>query len=332
MVRSISCCGAALAGSIAGDKRAALLRSKASYVFSWARMIVNFQRFLFGFILAIAMAFAPPTHAAPKKQARAAKPSMTVVLVRSSETGREPVCAEWIAADGDVTAASPGKFRSALKQAGLKGIPIVIHSYGGSVEAALAIGRMIRKNKSPVIVGNTIFTGCTPYAKDACKPPKEAKGRYAAAPSLYSGYCTSACGLILAGGAVRMSVNGNIGTHQIVSNPSFDRIRYWETYRVVNGRKKVISRKIVSRKRVTMKPTTKLGKSLVGSLRSYLESMGVSASYYDLFAKAPPEGMYFLTPAEMKATRIVTADPPSTIFFRKELCAGAVPALNCVSR
>jgi hypothetical protein len=289
--------------------------------------------FLTGFAVAMVLAVALPAFAATKKKAPvAAKPSMTVALVRSSEAGCEPMCPEWISANGDITAASPAKFRTVLKQTGRKGVPIVIHSYGGSVEAALAIGRMIRRNKSPVIVGNTIFTGCTPYAKDACKLPKEAKGRYGATPSLYTGYCTSACGLVLAGGTVRMSVNGNIGTHQIVSNPSFDRIRYWETYRIVNGRKKVISRKIVSRKRVAMKPTTKLGKSFIGSLRSYLESMGVSASYYDLFAKASPESMYFLTRAEMKATRIVTADPPSTIFFRKELCAGNVPALNCIKR
>jgi hypothetical protein len=262
------------------------------------------------------------------------KPSMEVVVVRSTEAGCEPLCMEWISAEGEITSASPGRFRTALKLAGRKGIPVVVHSYGGSVEAALEIGRMIRKNKSPVLVGGTIFTGCVPSAKTPCKPPKEAQGRYSASPTTYTGYCTSACGFILAGGTIRALSNSysRIGTHQIVSNPSYDSIRYRETYRIINGKKKILSRKILSRKHVTLKPTTKLGKSYEKNLRKYFESMGVSASYYQLFAKTAPTDMHMLTPEELKETRIVTVDPPPQPMFRKTLCEGSVPALNCVKR
>jgi hypothetical protein len=291
------------------------------------------QRFMAGLVAAAIAAMASDAFAAASKKAPpVAGTPMTVVLVRSAEEGCEPLCPEWIAADGDITAATPGKFRSMLKRASRKGIPIVLHSYGGSVEAALELGRMIRRNKSPVIIGNTIFNGCTPYARPACALPKEALGRYAAKPSLYAGYCTSACGFVLAGGTVRMTMQGWIGTHQVVSSRSYDKVRYWETYRIVNGKKKIISRKVVSRKHVALKPTTKLEKPYVRNLRRYFEEMGVSAAYYDLFAKAPPESMYFLTAAEQRTTRIVTTDPPSAPFFRKALCEGNVPALNCVKR
>jgi hypothetical protein len=290
-------------------------------------------RILVLLLLVLIIGLTPPTLAASRKKPPAAsKPSMTVVLVRSSEAGCEPQCPEWISASGDITAGTPSQFRKVFKQAGGKPLPVIIHSYGGSVEAALQIGRMIRRNKSPVIVGNTIFNGCTPYAKPACSLPKEARGRYAAAPSLYAGYCTSACGFILAAGTIRLTMHGPIGTHQIVSNRSYDRIRYWETYRIINGKKKILSRKVVSRKHVALKPTTKLDKPYVRNLRRYFEEMGVSAAYYDLFDKAPPESMYFLTPAEQKATRIVTVDPPSEPFFRKTLCEGSVPAPHCVKR
>ncbi len=291
------------------------------------------RRLLTSLMLMAAIAFTPHVWGAPRKKTpTAAKPAMIVVLVRSAEAGCEPFCPEWISASGDITAGTPAQFRKVLKQAGNKPLPIVVHSYGGSVDAALQIGRMIRKNKSPVIVGNTIFNGCTPYAKGACKLPKEAQGRYAAAPSLYSAYCTSACGFILAAGTQRLTIQGNIGTHQIVSSRSYDRVRYWETYRIVNGKKKILSRKVVSRKHVALKPTTKLDKPYVRNLRRYFEDMGVSAAYYDLFNKAPPESMYFLTAAEQKATRIVTADPPSTPFFRKTLCEGSVAAPHCIRR
>jgi hypothetical protein len=189
---------------------------------------------------------------------------------------------------------------------------------------------MVRKNKSSVIVGNSIIKGCRPDAPEPCKLPDGAKGRYAAEPSIYGGYCTSACGFILAGGVIRSAYDGGIGTHQIVTSSSYDRLRYLETYRIVNGKKKIISRKIVSRKHVTLKPTTKLKKSFEKNLRNYFEAMGVSAAYYDLFAKAAPSDMHLLTAEEMKTTRIVTMDPPPQPIFRKSLCEGSVPSPNCI--
>ena len=102
---------------------------------------------------------------------------MKVVIVRSSEAGCEPVCPEWIMAEGEITTATPGVFRKALKQMGKRKLPVIIRSPGGQVNAALEIGRMIRKAKLDVAVGWTKYSGCAPADK-TCTLPKERKGLY----------------------------------------------------------------------------------------------------------------------------------------------------------
>ena len=92
---------------------------------------------------------------------------------------------------------SARQFRKILKQAGKLRLPVVITSPGGDVEAALAIGQMIRERKLDVLVGWTLFTGCNPTVK-TCKLPKEQKGVYAGLAMTSRGYCFSACPFILA--------------------------------------------------------------------------------------------------------------------------------------
>ena len=74
-------------------------------------------------------------------------PPMRFVVVRSSEPGCEPVCAEWISAEGTIRAKTPGELKSLLKTLGGRKLPIVLFSPGGDVDAAMALGRLIRQNK-----------------------------------------------------------------------------------------------------------------------------------------------------------------------------------------
>ena len=190
---------------------------------------------------------------------------------------------------------SANQFRKILKQAGKLRLPVVITSPGGDVEAALAIGQMIRERKLDVLVGWTLFTGCNPTAK-TCKLPKEQKGVYAGLAMTSRGYCLSACPFILASGQKRILGAGAIlGVHEITTQPITQRIRYNETYRMVNGKKKVLSRKVVSRKNIIGKPTTKLSKPFDKKLRAYLNTMGVSLAMLDLLHLAPPSAIHTLT-------------------------------------
>jgi hypothetical protein len=151
------------------------------------------------------------TLAAKKKSAPPSPPKliyeapMTVVIVRNNVSLCEPNCPEWIAAEGEITDGTPAKFRDVFKRMGKKQLPIVIRSPGGSINAALEIGKMIRKRKLDVAVGSTQFDGCGPNRKD-CKLPKVNKGIYRGTASSFYGFCNSACPLILAGGTVRLRI------------------------------------------------------------------------------------------------------------------------------
>jgi hypothetical protein len=90
---------------------------------------------------------------APKVPTRA----MRVIIVTDSRPGCEPNCPQWIAANGEITAETPAQFQRVFKALGQKKLPIFISSPGGSVPAALAIGREIRKRKLDVAVERTIF-------------------------------------------------------------------------------------------------------------------------------------------------------------------------------
>jgi hypothetical protein len=127
---------------------------------------------------------------------------MTVVMVRDSNKGCEPVCPQFIAAHGVITADTPKQFAKVLASAGSGAPPVLIDSPGGDLDAALEIGRMIGKRKLPVMVGNVHFVGCKPGQRLCSKPP---------ANGIYKGYafardkgCNGVCALVLAGGSERL--------------------------------------------------------------------------------------------------------------------------------
>ena len=256
-------------------------------------------------------------------------PPMVFAIVRSGTVGCEPNCPQWISAEGQIMAGSANQFRKILKQAGKLRLPVVITSPGGDVEAALAIGQMIRERKLDVLVGWTLFTGCNPTAK-SCKLPKEQKGVYAGLVMTGRGYCLSACPFIFAAGQKRiLGTDAILGVHEITTQPITQRIRYNETYRMVNGKKKVLSRKVVSRKNIVGKTTTKLSKSFDKKLKAYLNTMGVSLAMLDLLHLAPPSSIHTLTTEQMKSTNLVTATGNAAELVSNSLCKTTPPAENC---
>ncbi|HUR42840.1 MAG TPA: hypothetical protein VMZ01_01945 [Aestuariivirga sp.] len=279
-----------------------------------------------GLLLALMVVLAGAGTKAPPKF----DPPMTVVVVRSSVSGCEPDCPQWIAAEGRITGNTPALFKKALKLAGKKRLPVIITSPGGDVDAALAIGTLIRARKLDVAVGWTFFTGCWPQLK-GCKLPKQQAGVYRGTAVTYRAYCASACPFILAAGQQRLLGPGAAaGVHQISTTMIEDRTLYRESYIVVKGKKKVLSRTLISRKPVTRSVTTKLGKSQRGKLTGYLKDMGVRAEFLGIFDKAPPSSIYVLQPQEAASTKLVTAFLAAGSLVDASRCQGAARADNCV--
>lgn len=256
---------------------------------------------------------------------------MRVVVVRNIIGNCDPLCPQWISAEGQITSKSPSVFKKALASVGDQKLPVVITSPGGDLDAALAIGEMIRKRGLDVAVGMTYFGGCAPYQK-TCKLPKEQKGVYRGFIISGHGYCVSACPMILAAGEQRFGGPENyIGVHKISRVITREKVRYFERYRIVNGKKKVLSRKIVSRKPMKSEVSTKLDKRTEKKLLAYLKKMGVERKLLTLFDRAPPSSMYRMMGDELRTTRLVTDVSPSAALAESKRCTLTPPASNCVA-
>ena len=288
---------------------------------------------VFSALLIFLVFLASTGEAATKKKTKESKPSqpsMTFTLVRSDAASCEPSCPQWIAAEGKIVGSSASQFRQFLKKIGKARYPVIITSPGGDVESALAIGNMIRERKMDVAVGWTVYAGCAPSDKK-CKLPKASKGVYRGAPMTSRSYCVSACPFILAAGQRRVAGSGSyVGVHQITTQPISQRVRYYETYRIVNGKKKILNRKIVSRKNIVGKTTTKIAKPFDRKLHAYLKKMGVNGSMLDLLQLAPPSAMHELTAADMKSIGLATDFLQSADLVASSLCGKTPPADNCV--
>jgi hypothetical protein len=137
--------------------------------------------------------------------------------------------------------------------------------------------------------------------------------------------------LILAAGAHRISGPGTyIGVHQISRTVSREKVRYFERYRIVKGKKQILSRKIVSRQPMKSYVSTKLDKRLQKKLLGYLKKMGIDKSLLALFDRAPPTGMHQLTGAELRTTGLLTSVTSSADLAQSNLCSATPPAANCV--
>ena len=255
---------------------------------------------------------------------------MTAVIVRSSGPGCEPLCPEWIALEGEITSGSPAVVRKALKLAGKKKLPVVINSPGGRMNAAMDIGRMIRKAKLDVAVGWVRYDGCKPTEK-SCKLPKEQKGVYRGVAYHGRAFCNSACPLVLSGGIRRLSgIWAYVGVHEVRTTYVQERITYRERYRIVNGKKKVISRKVVSRK--PQKTTQKDGidKRLRKTLGAYYKEMGISVAMIDDMLKAPHVSIYQLSLDRQMELQLVTSRDNVDVMTASQVCLPGMAAANCV--
>jgi hypothetical protein len=281
-------------------------------------------------VLVVILPGASSDAATKKKETPAYELPMRVVIVRNNVPGCEPLCPQWISAEGQITSATPAVFRKTLAKAKDMHLPIVISSGGGDVEAALVIGKIIREHGLDVVVGWTYFADCAPYSKD-CKLPKAQKGVYRGVALSHQGFCVSACSFVLASGAKRLVGEGAfVGVHQISRTITREKVRYYERYRIVNGKKEILSRKIVSRTPMKSYLSTTLDKRLEKKIIAFFKAMGVDSTLLKMFNKAPPSSMYLLTSQEAASTKLVTGDISAVDLIASKRCQTDPPADNCI--
>jgi len=224
---------------------------------------------------------------------------MQVYVVRSAHAGCEPQCLQWIAAQGKIDAASPGRFKKALSQLGDRRLPVLIDSSGGSVNDALAIGRLIRAKGLDVVVTRTVFTPCA-SEDTTCRKGKtggELRGRTQARPSK----CASSCAFILAGGARRFVGEGTfVGVHQITMILRRYMILTRRSFGVpVETRKTLLSEQRAGQKNAQTQTT-------YSNIKRYFADMGIGDEIMPLIVSTPGDKIHWLTPDELRATRLAT--------------------------
>ena len=240
----------------------------------------------------------------PAKPPKVTHP-MQVVIVSDSRPGCEPNCAEWISAEGQIGPETPAQFRRVFKVLGQKKLPIFITSNGGSVPAALAIGREIRKRGLDVAVERTIFEKCqtAPAPCDRRTLKDGDKGR----PEPIAAPCISSCVFILAAGTERLvPVYGFVGVHQLTAFQTLRLVRRmyrvqrkFENWRIVETRQLVGEQQLSS--------TTFEKDPNYAPARAYFTEMGIdSAKIMPLLLGTPHQDVHRMTPEERRATRLAT--------------------------
>lgn len=256
-------------------------------------------------------------------------PPMRFVVVRSNAPGCEPDCPEWISAEGTIAAGTPLLFKRTLKTLGRRQLPVVVNSPGGNVDAALALGRMIRKNKLDIAVGVTVFSGCQPEAKN-CSDNKGKGADYLGMAFDDGAMCNSACPLMFSGGVRRVVGDfAYLGVHQITTTYKREKLLYRTTYRIVNGKKKVISTKVVSRKNAGSYKTYEMSKAVEKTLSAYLREMGIGDGVLDMMKATPASDIRQIALDDMLTMKLVTSRDAVDLLTSVSLCAPQQPAANC---
>ncbi|WP_258051854.1 hypothetical protein [Mesorhizobium sp. INR15] len=253
---------------------------------------------------------------------------MRFVVVRSNASGCEPNCPEWISAEGTIEAGTPALLRRTLKALPRK-LPIVVNSPGGNVDAALQLGRIIRKNKLDIAVGATRFSGCWPGMKD-CRV-NDGKGAAYFGIAFDGGtMCSSACPLMFAGGVRRLVGSwAFLGVHQITTTYRREQISYRTTYRIVNGRKKVIGTKVVGRTEAGSYKTYEMSKAVERRLSTYLTGMGIGADMLATMKATPASEIHQVALDDMLTMKLVTGTDAVDLLTSASLCMVDPLASNC---
>jgi hypothetical protein len=123
-----------------------------------------------------------------------AAPVMTMRLVEGTLHGRP---ARWIAAQGDITWASVDSLHDVVGDdwRRIAGLPVVFHSNGGSITAAIRLARLMRYYNLDAMLGRTVER-------------RRDQGAVEASVAFEGARCASACVYAFSGGVERMAAAG----------------------------------------------------------------------------------------------------------------------------
>jgi hypothetical protein len=242
-----------------------------------------------------AQAQTPPASANPLQE------PMTFERVQSDDPACRPNCPEWIAAQGKIEIGTAQAFDRVVADLRGRRLPVLINSGGGSVNDAIAMGRLIRKKQLAVAVARTVLSPCA--------PPVNICDEKLAKAIAYGAGCASACPLILAAGVERYaSPLSYIAVHQVaVTLTQQFVVRHFQVqYRVVDGRKEEVSRSLLGES---------FGRKTAGSgspdqidhdVGAYLKEMGVGSPVMDEILATPNTEIHRLTWQDLSNSNLVT--------------------------
>ena len=249
----------------------------------------------------------PAAPAAPHKPAPADKP-MQVSIVRLAQPGCEPNCIEWIAAQGRIEGSTLGEFKRVLAKLGQRKLPILIDSAGGSVDPALAIGRLVRAKGLDVVVTKTTLAPCD--AADAECRKLKSRGVLLGKPEARISKCASSCAFVLAGGIRRyVGVWTVVGLHEIKSISTLRLVQRY--YRVepryawgapVERKKTLVKEKTLS----TVTAESPTDEKTYERIKTFFVEMGVTEQIMPILRSAPNSSIRWLRVGELRSTGIAT--------------------------
>ena len=259
-------------------------------------------------VITFAALVSAPAVLLAKEEPKPVSPPMQVVIARSTAAGCEPQCMEWISAQGAIDGSTPQQFKKVLNTIGKRKLPIVIDSPGGSVDEALAIGRMIRAKGLDVIVTKTLFKPCE-KTDTACTKLK-VRSIHLATPMSRLSKCASSCAFILAAGTRRyVGASTYVGLHQIASFSINTKVlrTYRITTRIQYGVPVQLQKSLISEKKIAetkeAKPTSD---ATYSRITAYFVEMGISDTVMPILMSAPHSGIRWLRNAELTSTRLAT--------------------------
>ena len=223
-------------------------------------------------------------------------PSAAPGLAFTAADTRTPLSAAvrpggWVALRGRIGPGSPAVVRAALDRAGPGRPAVLVDSPGGSIAAAFAIGRLIRDRGLAVAVARVV----------------------GASPTDAGAQCASACVFLLAAGVGRsVGPGAEVGVHRLVDWSTYSRT--WDVYRILRRHGVVVGRELLSRRVLSSRDVfTDAPPRAYAEAKAYLAGLGVSPNLVALMERTPAARVHWMTPRELRSTRLVTAaTPPSS--------------------
>ena len=233
-------------------------------------------------VMAMALLSAPSAHGqTPASQPPTARPQPSyspqgeAMTFRLVEGAGPRGATRWVSATGQIQRGSVAAFSEFQKSQDIRGLPLVLDSSGGSVMAAMAIGRQIRAAKMQTSIGRTISTGERETVRTA------------------DVRCASACVLVLMGGIGRsVSEDARIEVHMfsVELDAEGNKARSDPNFRDIEQAQRTMARHAV-----------------------YVAEMGVAARYLEIMTEASFKGtLRRMTRDEIHQTQLAVMVPRET--------------------